>query len=683
MIKVDILGGSGESFRFDDFEKFLDLSGSKASPSPKARIDLALPVDPANPEPWKRLDETPEQRVERVKLRLRNLRDPDRRAMALKILEGKPFAEPGRRDEDLNRMAATLAFLEPALEVEEMVSIFHPSIVAMAAYENSPNNPSPTDDDVRVKCERKLEQARAAKVIEHATHERIRRGLLREARESSKAQEEGTAADEEERGEYADEEIASFAASQDCDTDHFQKRWIIQRGPSYYVFVNGSYRSPLSKEELETSLERDLAPVPEQHLTWLVMGTNGNLRRKKISEFLRDYATVARDISADLTLKRSYYDPTTQIFHEAVCPLRRLEPLYDERVDQWLRLFGGSETDKLLDWIATLTRLDSQTCALYMTGPPGSGKTVLTQGLAKLWSTQGKLTELGRILDNFNSDLTQCPIIFADEHIVQNWKGQRASAELRQLVGSNTRTLSRKFMPNASLNGAIRLVLAANNDMLLAFDGEDLSADDLEAIQKRFLHVRTTLAAAQYLRQLGGKNGQTSAWVDGDLIARHALWLAANRKVLPGERFLVEGRMTDLVARMPTQGKTSSLVCEWLVQFLDAPEEKRRAIESTGLVLVGNNEYLVNVKAISTTWTQFISSDGPPRTGQIGRVLKLLSRGTKRVDDARFHVMNLDLIFAWADDNQVGKPDMMRSLVARAVTDNMMAPIRRMSLRAV
>jgi len=646
-------------------------------------VPPSLPPISSELPPWHRGDETPEQRVDRVRLRLRNLRDPGRRTMAIKILDGQPFAEPGTRDEDLNRMCATLAYLEPALEVEEMVDILRSSLVAMAACNTTPANPAPTEADARQKCSRQLEQARNAKILEHATHERIRRGLLREARDSPQAADPGAPdIDEEERGFYTEAELADFAASQDCDGENFQRRWIIQRGTSYYVFVAGTYQRPIVLQELETSLERDLAPVPEEVLTWWTVGPKGEPRRKRLGEFLREYATVARDSLADLTLRRSFYDPDTQIFHEAACPMRNLEPRFDERIDQWLRFFGDDEVDKLLDWIATISRLEMQTCALYLSGPPATGKTLLVHGLSKLWSPQGKPTELARVIEAFNSDLTSCPLIFADEHIAQSYKGQRASAELRQLIGSNARTLARKFIPNASLNGAIRLVLAANNEDMLAFD-EDLTGDDLEAVSKRFLHVKTPLKAAEYLKQLGGRNGECSQWVDGDLIARHALWLAQNRQVVPGDRFLVEGRMGPLHQSMPTKGKIPGLVCEWLVQLLDAPEEKRKAVEQTGLVLIGNGEYLVNVKSLTSTWSQFITSDGPPTTGKLGRVLKNLSLGTKRVDDARFHSIRLDLVFQWADSNQVGRPDHMRGLVARVITDNLMAPVRRMSIRAV
>jgi hypothetical protein len=443
--------------------------------------------------------------------------------------------------------------------------------------------------------------------------------------------------------------------------------------------------APLQKDELDVSLDRDLAPVPTQGhpsaINWHTFNKDGSVRKKKVAEILKDYSTVARDTVADLTLKISFYEPATQTFHEAACPLRDLNPKYDEKVDEWLRLLAGDQAEKLLDWIATIGDLTRQTCALYMSGPKGVGKSLLATGLARLWTADGAPTEIGKILENFNSDLLRCPLIFADEHLPQNFRGQRTSAELRQIIGSNSRTLARKFLPNATLVGAVRLIMAANNERLLSLD-EDLSKDDLEAVGQRFLHIETSTLASDYLKKIGGRNG-TEGWVDGDRIAQHAVWLAKTRKVVPGDRFLVEGHRTKLHTGLPTQSKINGLIVEWLVRFLDAPQTIRGGIEQSGLVLVGGGEYLVNVQALADNWEQFIKSDPPPTTGRIGRAIRTLSNGPKTVHESRYLNINLDIVFDWANEQQIGKDGHMRALVERPLTDNEMAPVRRQMLVVV
>src|SRR5690606_32527461 len=127
--------------------------------------------------------------------------------------------------------------------------------------------------------------------------------------------------------------------------------------------------------------------------------------------------------------------------------------------------------EKLIDWVASVMRLDRQSCAIYIDGAPGVGKNLLATGLARLWHTGGA-SELGRVLEGFNDVLTQCPLVFADEALPQR---RGITAELRRLIGSTARNLNRKFLPVCNLDGAIRLIIAGNNDRLLD-TGEDLSS---------------------------------------------------------------------------------------------------------------------------------------------------------------------------------------------------------------
>lgn len=472
---------------------------------------------------------------------------------------------------------------------------------------------------------------------------------------------------------YTPEELAEFAEQQNCSVEDFEKRWIIMSGPAYYVFCNGRYLSPILRSDLDVSLPRDLAKAPIHFDT-----PNGNSTRKKsVPELLGDYATVARHIAADMTLKRSYYDPSTQTFHEAVCPTRPIVPKYDEQIDRWMRLLGGEQTDKLLDWVATYTDLRRQTCALYLDGPKGQGKTMLAEGLARVWgATPSRLDD---VLGNFNSTLINCPLIFVDEKMPSEKLRKLSSGDLRELVGSSGRTLKRKYLPDVPLSGAIRLILAANNSKLLNFE-EDLEPSDLEAIAERFLHVKTCEGAGGYLRSIGGRSG-TDGWVHGDRIAAHALWLGENRKVTPGARFFVEGEITELHRHLATSGTGRSLVLEFLLRVLmqaDTPALKLPVQERRG-IQIGEGKLLITSAFVQSHWSTVMTAQPrPPSLRFIGNVLAGISHGLQvRITEApqggkaerrrhRCHDVRLDMLEHAVETLQVGDWELIQTRILRA-----------------
>lgn len=340
--------------------------------------------------------------------------------------------------------------------------------------------------------------------------------------------------------------------------------------------------------------------------------------------------------------------------------MRPLEAVYCPEVDHWLHLLGGQNADKLLDWVATITQLDKQSAALYIQGSPGTGKSLLSQGLAKIWHRGGP-TELVRVLGDWSADIARCPLIVADEQIPQAFKGQRTSAEIRSLIGSSARTLSRKYLANSDLMGSTRLILSANNADMLVFD-ETLSQHDLEAVAGRFVHIVGDKRARTYLESI-----RTEGWVEDDVIAKHALWLRDNRVVQAGRRFLVEGDAQDIGKMLATRGGVAGRVAEWLVRCV--MDTKSTALTQQDLVRIGNGEYLVNTDALVVHWDTFVkSSRTPPTTPQVGAALRNLS--IKQYRDKkigkRYHVIDLDAICSWAESNLVGDADRIRERVGTA-----------------
>lgn len=221
-----------------------------------------------------------------------------------------------------------------------------------------------------------------------------------------------------------------------------------------------------------------------------------------------------------------------------------LRPVFHESIDKWLRLFGGSDPERFLDWLATCTLTDYPSCALYVHGLPGSGKSMLLQALASVWG--GAPVPFGEVAADFNQSLLDSPIIAADEGVPAD--SGSLSEVFRNLVANSQHDIRIKYQPNATLHGCLRLVITANEMDALEFK-KTLSGRSLQAIVERVLFIDQGRDPVDYLKGLGGRKG-TAMWASGapgqpGLIAEHLLWLRENRSVQAEGRFLVQGVMTD------------------------------------------------------------------------------------------------------------------------------------------
>ena len=262
-----------------------------------------------------------------------------------------------------------------------------------------------------------------------------------------------------------------------------------------------------------------------------------------------------------------------------------------------------------------------------------------------------------RIAKEWNEDLIRCPLIFADEEMPSG----STTAQIRELVASTSRTLSRKFLSNTELKGAIRFILAANNDSLLGSPKEQLTPEDLEAIAIRFLHIEVPVESRTYLRSIGGQT-VVSSWKEKDLLAQHALWLTENRYVAPGERFLVEGEKSAVQRKLATQSEMTGLICEWLAKHLDSPSPVLN--NARYKVIVGGGEILLNASTVADYWDQYIRSTFPPSGQRVGKSIRHISTTEKKMKGGdRFWVINLDTVLGWMEDNQIGNVERIKEKI--------------------
>ena len=257
-------------------------------------------------------------------------------------------------------------------------------------------------------------------------------------------------------------------------------------------------------------------------------------------------------------------------------------------------------------------------------------------------------------LSDFNSDIARCPVVLADEEIPKPYNST-VTAILRSMLSVTSRTLTRKYLASSDINGAIRLVLTANNEFLL--DTKDVSShQDLEAIAQRFLRITVTEAAAPYLETIG--RAKMTQWKNNG-IAAHALWLAENHEVKdPGKRFWVEGDVARMHSNLLLGSKWNSTVCEWLVRYL--MNRKPFDTKGTGLIKCEGGQLFVNDQAIIDGWNLYLNTKQEAETAKIGAALRAISKSAERRQmrfngrQIRYRPIDIEHLFAWSDRYNIG-----------------------------
>ena len=591
---------------------------------------------------------------------LKRVSADDSKALAKLILKGAPFAEEGARDDTLNRACGLCVCAMPAgTPTDAILEILRPSILSL------PGEPPVGAPDWLDEARDMIERAQVRRAENDARraeeNERIRRRFSKQSAASAPPTPGGVG--EPPKADrltpYTSEELEAWAKENGCeDADEFSQRWIISKGKAHWVFVEGRYCSPISTDDLPTSVLRDFARAP---IDTYRPNKQGDFKPRKIREILDEHSTVARHVRASLILQKSRYDEGTQTFEEAVCPLRPIAAVEHPEIDKWLRLLGGKHAEKLLDWVASCPRLERQICALYFDGAAGVGKSLFAGGLARLW-TKGGPSEINKVLGGFNDVLTECPLCVADEGLPAQ---KNITADLRRLVGTSARNLSRKFLPTCSLDGAIRLVLAGNNDRMLDL-GDDLGVADLNAVAERFFYLKPDPAARTYLLEVGGPP-VVDTWIKQDKIAEHALWLSQTRGVVQTDRFLVTGTPEEFHSHLVTSGGIPGLVTEWLVRYLADP---RTLKFPETRILVGNGQVWANTEALAreSSWKDRVPSAPVPSATKIGRALANLSEGAVRLKTGdrhlSYHRVRVDFLLGWAERAQVGDLDVLLQRIA-------------------
>lgn len=556
----------------------------------------------------------------------------------LKVVNGEPFAEPGNRDNTLFQLCKDVIKAFPTGSAQSLAAHFGQSLQLMGVD-------APSVEDVQAKLERAQEETATEAVATEIAEVSEAKLRIRESFAHLNPERDWP---------YTQEELDAIADKSRCSRDELKKRWIIQRGTLFYLLgPGGVYSDPYTEKDFLSAVLRDLSPARSAGVELWNITEQGTPVRKLPIQLMGEYGSVATTHVLDMRAQEARYDNITRTFFEAPCPVRKLTPTFDPEVQAWLHLLFGDQEADALNWIALVTDLDNTCAALMITGRKGTGKGLLAQGLARIWTTT-QATSIDQAFGGFNEALAHCPLIFADEQIPKDFRGQGRTSELRQLIGDRSRPYTKKYAPDSSLLGAIRLIIAANNKDVLSFH-ENLSKDDIEAVADRIFHVNIpadrALEAEAYLA-----SHNAPSFVHQDRLAKHALWLRDHFPVTREGRFMIRSRTLQTIMALTTKGGVRSALCQWLVGYLKAPSR----IDALGdlKVRIKGGRLYVNTEGVLNHWDVYVGNEATPTAGRLAQAVSALADQERvhltRPKAAALHYRAIITghLYAWADQTE-------------------------------
>lgn len=396
-------------------------------------------------------------------------------------------------------------------------------------------------------------------------------------------------------------------------------------GLVFWDFRRKEYNPPVQVSNWITQAKECWPPSAPVDLQYL--NEKGKLCYKTLDQILREYARQAANIQ--YVYDEGGWDEETRTVRVRDAKFRKLEPAYNKQVDRWLKNMFGEQYEKAADWLACVPALDKQLCALYVAGPGGAGKTLLKEGIGKMWHQEGGVAA-EHCFTQFNALLLKTPFIFLEE----GWTGKGSidlCVNVREMVGGRTHRVEPKGLPKMTLRGYPRLLIIANDDLALASNKtKPLSEDAFQATCERILYIKLDpLASFRSLRL------PAEQWMSEDdyTIPQHIWWLHQQRyqKLLDEHeenRFIVTGEPSRFHKRLGTSIEATYAVLQWLL--IAIPKHSIQALQD--YFEVTDQHIALNVRAITSTWRQFEMYDQfplRPSMQDMDAVIESFSDGTQ------------------------------------------------------
>lgn len=420
-----------------------------------------------------------------------------------------------------------------------------------------------------------------------------------------------------------------------------------------------AYRGPFTR----TNAAKALLQYCPTLASPLLQGQRGAYR--PIEHVVMDCGRIARSVHLVLGAEQTVWDSERSRLLGAAARFARLEPAWDEEVHAWLVALGGDHGEQWLDWLATIRQVQRPTCAVYLHGEADAGKSFLVACLAQLWESETVVAYDVATGGGFNEELAESALIWADEELPEDHRGQTSTKAFRRYTGNTRHVLRRRFMPGLPIQGAYRTIITANNDELFKVENERLGAQDLRAVIERIGYMRSHWAPGEALARAGGW-AATARWLEEKTVARHVLALEQDRTVVPGQRYLVPGWKTAFHEAMLSRAGINRQVLTLLAKALGGLVD--RSWQGTGID-ARDNHLWVNGPSVLKHWKTFLPDQRVPAEHEVSAALKQLSdpledgslRRNVSIRGTQYNCWSIrwSEVLRYADDLQLGDAEKM------------------------
>lgn len=416
--------------------------------------------------------------------------------------------------------------------------------------------------------------------------------------------------------------------------------WIVRTESTFWFLTAEGYVGGFGPKVSSMNRERNLKRAPIMIQEW-TGGESGKWETQGLERIAEQFGVTAQFVVDDLAGK-TRWDPEAQaMFREAAPRDARIAAQYHPDVAHWLGLLFADDVEAGLDWIAAFPMLDRPTRVLSLAGKRNTGKTLLANGLAKVW-VSGRPTKLGNLTRQFNAQAASQPLCFADETI-----GDLSQAQLRQLVGGGVDNLERKFQESSTVRGNLRFMIAANDVGHLA-SPEVTEAEAQRAVADRFLHFVITEAPAKYLATI--PHERKAEFFDY-AIAETCLWFAENRALEQEGRFLGRAGGVNITKELVVLSEGPATALEIILEWLDGPQHAQ-----PGMIRVHEGAVYVSRRFINDKWNELHGR--PPKTSTLSMTMRAIGeQAPRRVFEGTetkrvvYHRIDADLLKVSAERN--------------------------------
>lgn len=209
----------------------------------------------------------------------------------------------------------------------------------------------------------------------------------------------------------------------------------------------------------------------------------------------------------------SRVDWRDELMVERTAEYARVEPVFCQEIDDWLRALCGGAYNAVVDWVSTCGDLSQAAPALWFVGNNGIGKSLLSLGVSRLFGREKPIN--GNRMANFNGGLRQCPVVEYEETI------NITLDEFKALVTSASTEVESKGVDRALVRGSVRVLCSSNNFKLFETQ-TSLTEEDCSALEDRLILVHSSLPPKYLPKDLA------QGWLDEGTLVSHVKWLVEN-----------------------------------------------------------------------------------------------------------------------------------------------------------